>query len=262
MRKVKCDNGHFFDCDRFPVCPICGSNVAESVPAKIENPIEQAPSKTMPLLQSEEISTGTSVLNNKRVDELAPTEMITQSDEAGAEIPPQSTSIPSQTLQRVEVTAELASKPLQSSLRDAVAATSSTEQSALPKTVAYYDFDATVPPVAWLVCIKGPHLGTAFECFAGKNRIGRNMDSEIKLISDATVSRDSHAFVIYEPKHRQFFIQEGAGMTYLNDDLLYGREKIVAYDKIMVGNTEFVFFPLCGENFTWDDYMSEEGATK
>ncbi len=31
MKKVKCDNGHFFDADRFSVCPICGSESFEEL---------------------------------------------------------------------------------------------------------------------------------------------------------------------------------------------------------------------------------------
>ena len=61
MRKVKCQNGHFYNAERFDVCPICGAEGQElaapapSVPAP-EEPVPAAPSFA--------------------VDELAPTQLL------------------------------------------------------------------------------------------------------------------------------------------------------------------------------------------
>ncbi len=129
---------------------------------------------------------------------------------------------------------------------------------ALEKTKVVYD-DYGNPPVGWLVCVKGDHAGEAFECITGRNRIGRNRDYEIPILADRTVSRSVHATIIYEPKSRKFFIQAGGGdgLVYKNDDILFGHEELNLYDKITLGKAEFVFVPLCGESFTWDDYLED-----
>jgi len=139
-------------------------------------------------------------------------------------------------------------------LRDAVDATASTSVSPLPKTVAYYETD---PPVGWLVCIKGFYLGKAYPFQAGRNRIGRNPDMEICLLEEQTIARDTQASILYEPKHRRYHLQAGTGrsLTSLNEETVFDHAELHAYDKIELGQAEFVFLPLCGEEFTWDDYI-------
>ena len=149
-------------------------------------------------------------------------------------------------------------KPV-SPLQSAVKNTASTLPSPLPKTVAYYDFDDAIPPVGWLVCVKGTYIGHAFECRTGRNRIGRNPDLDISLTEDKSISREPHAILIYEPKERKFFIQAGSsdGLVYHNGSLLFGHQELSLYDRISLGKAEFIFLPLCGNQFTWDDYMPE-----
>lgn len=117
-----------------------------------------------------------------------------------------------------------------------------------------------IPPVGWLVCVKGQYLGQAFMCKAGRNKIGRGVNMEINLQEERSINRNVHAAIIYEPIQRQFFIQAGSGdgLTYLNGNLVFSHEALHPYDKIVVGKLEFVFLPLCGERFTWNDYMTEE----
>ena len=150
-------------------------------------------------------------------------------------------------------------EPAPSPLVKAVEATASKNISALPKTVAYYNFDRVVPPVGWLVCTKGACQGQAFECRTGRNRIGRGADMDINLAEEHTVSRETHAILIYEPRQRKFYIQAGSGegLTYLNDSLVFSHDELRAYDKLALGKAEFVFLPLCGDRFTWDDYITE-----
>jgi len=115
------------------------------------------------------------------------------------------------------------------------------------------------PPVGWLVCIKGPHLGQCFYIYSGRNSIGRNPGNRILINLDGHVSREKHAWISYEPKKRKFNLQpgDGTGLTYLNDENILGPQEVKQGDKIEVGNTILLFVPLCGPDFSWEDYLKE-----
>lgn len=114
------------------------------------------------------------------------------------------------------------------------------------------------PAVGWLVCIKGPHWGESFNIFTGKNSIGRNGNNRIVISKDNSVSRDKHAIIIFEPKKREFFIKPGDsnGLVYLNGENIFDVKKIVQYDEIEIGGTTLKLATLCGEQFSWEDYMN------
>ncbi len=250
MNRVKCSNGHFFDLDRFAACPVCSAGVASK-----ENTVKsrkvvrsQRPSKIeeddATILLEENPDDLDKALNKKREEELSK-----EKAEESKIIPKDEMTIPPQN--------ETTVRPKDTSLRHAVAATGCIAVAPLDKTVSFYDFAEVEPPTGWLVCIKGAHQGQAFSCKTGKNKIGRNPDYDISLMSDNTVTREVHAIIIYEPKQRVFYLQNGNGdgLVYLNDELLFSHSQLKAYDKIQIGNAEFVFMPLCGEQFTWTDYI-------
>ena len=114
------------------------------------------------------------------------------------------------------------------------------------------------PMVGWLVCIKGPHFGEAFNIYVGNNSIGRLSSNKIVIARDSHVSREKHAVITYEPKKREFLISPGAssGLTYLNDENIMTSAKLKAKDKIELGECVFLLIPLCGEDFSWEDYIN------
>lgn len=252
MKKVKCSNGHFFDADRFATCPSCGAEPVGQVSVPSDRPIAQ-PSSTQPLMPP----TG---LDLPPIPSSPAPNTETHSSQDAK--PPCHTDPPQQN----ELPAPREPIPLanvssgSSELAAAVKATASTNTSPLPKTVAYYDAGEVEPPVGWLVCVRGIYTGHAFACKAGRNRIGRNLDMDICLSDDGSISRDTHAIIIYEPKNRIFYLQAGtgSGLTYHNGNLIFDHTEINSYDKIELGKAEFIFFPLCGEQFTWDDYMTKD----
>lgn len=129
------------------------------------------------------------------------------------------------------------------------------------KTVAIYsDLSNDEPVVGWLVCVKGTSFGQSFNLIAGKNTIGRSLQMDVDLVSEESVSRNTHAIIIYEPKKRQFILKAGdsSGLTYLNDELVLDHLIIKAYDKIQLGECEMIFVPFCNEKFTWDIYKGQE----
>ena len=273
MNKVKCANGHFYDADRFQSCPICGSDTAvviEKGASKRTTMDELA--KTEPLLPSTEIREAPSWQeepSGRKVDELAPTALIREEDERRLEAGIASergalTPGPDADAQENNAApiAQRHHETTASPLKAAVEQTGAQRISALPKTVSYYDMEENEPPVGWLVCIKGPYRGRAYECHVGRNRIGRSPELELCLPEDTAVTREPHAILIYEPRQRSFYLQAGTGdgLAYLNGSVLFSHEELHAYDRLALGGSEFVFLPLCGDRFSWEDCIEEEGA--
>lgn len=154
------------------------------------------------------------------------------------------------------------------SLRDAVKQASASSEG---KTMSYFSAvtgamgetkDAAPcrqvdPVVGWLVCIQGAHFGESFHIGAGMNSIGRSDTNRIVLDRDPSVSREKHALITYEPKHRKFYVKPGdsSGLTYLNDEYITETKLISERDIIELGNSKFIFVPLCCDSFTWEDYI-------
>lgn len=130
------------------------------------------------------------------------------------------------------------------------AATSQINGQSSPKRVAD-------PVVGWLVCISGNNFGDAFNIYAGKNSIGRSSENRVVIADDNSISRIKHALIVYEPKKRNFYLQPGdsSGLTYLNDEYITESHKLSVHDMIELGDSKFMFIPLCGEAFSWEEYM-------
>ena len=116
------------------------------------------------------------------------------------------------------------------------------------------------PVVGWLVAISGNHFGESFYIHAGQNSIGRGADNDIVVGLDNSISRVKHALIVYEPKKRKFYLQPGAssGLTYLNDEYITESKLVEAKDVIELGESKLLFIPLCGPDFTWENYKQEK----
>ena len=146
-------------------------------------------------------------------------------------------------------------------LQKAVSAVASHSASEDAKTIAFYDFgNDESPVVGWLVCVKGEYQGQGFDIKSGQNYIGRAQNMNIALAREVSVSRNRHAIIIFDPAKQAFYVQKGesSGLTYLNGGLVMEHTPLGAYDKIKLGNAEFVFVPFCGDRFTWDDYIKRQ----
>lgn len=108
----------------------------------------------------------------------------------------------------------------------------------------------------WIVITSDKGKGTSFMIAYGMNTIGRGHENHIHIENgDGSISRVKHTSIIYDFENNQFFIQhhDGKYLTYLNKKLVGGLTELNAYDKIKIGKTEFVFVPLCGDYFQWED---------
>lgn len=129
-----------------------------------------------------------------------------------------------------------------------------------PVTVRWTEGMNKEPVVGWLVGLNGEIAGESFEIRTGKNFIGRGDNMDIIIKGDKRVSRNKHAIVIYEPKNKMFMVQPGESreLFYLNGNVVLNTEKIELYDKLYIGETELLFIPLCGENFSWDEISAKD----
>lgn len=132
------------------------------------------------------------------------------------------------------------------------------------KTVGIYDniiSDAHVgvsnepkePAVGWLVCIGGSCVGRDFRLFAGRNSLGRGQGNSIRL-DDNSVSRDTQALVVFDPRTNFFFAAPGnsTGLCYLNGDMVLSQTMLKKNDVLELGDCKLMLIPCCDENFNWN----------
>lgn len=129
------------------------------------------------------------------------------------------------------------------------------------KTMPYLgEMDGIEPVTGWLVCIEGPQIGRDYRILSEKNFIGRAEDMHIRIIGDNSISMRNHAVIVYDPKKRNFFLLPGdaSGLAYLNNEAVYTPTELAPYDVIQLGNSVFLFIPLCGVHFEWENNKDED----
>lgn len=110
--------------------------------------------------------------------------------------------------------------------------------------------------VGWIVIIEGPGRGCTKEVFYGMNSIGRDYNERIPLdFGDDNISRSSHAYLVFDEKQNEFYIQHGgkSNLVRLNDAPVLSPLPIKHGDIIELGATKLMFVPLCCETFKWED---------
>lgn len=120
--------------------------------------------------------------------------------------------------------------------------------------------DVAEPVVGWLVCVKGTYFGQSFALKSGKNRIGRSMEMDVKLLNDESVSRTCVASIVFDTRAGEFSVIPGESdsLCYVGAEALYERKALAGFEEIELGDSEknkFVFVPLCGEKFDWASYQ-------
>lgn len=274
MKITRCQGAevHFFDGDKYSVCPVCGKPSVENG-AMVEQPKEQPAAAPVKPEKEEKVKHKFfgGGRKNQKTDVIVPNIDVEAPRESGTVAmedvctdlnktvtedtnPPLTQAQPAQREVSQSISQVIPEIPPMPAPRTA----NSDYDSA--KTVGVYANAFTEPVTGWLICVKGESQGESFNLKAGKNAIGRGAGMDVMLAQEKSVSRDKHAIITYEPKKRIFLLQPGesSGLVYLNDELLMSYSEIKPYDKIQLGDALFVFIPFCGEQFTWDDYISKE----
>lgn len=108
----------------------------------------------------------------------------------------------------------------------------------------------------WLVCIKGPNKGQAYVIHCGKNFIGSSDKMNIQILGDKRIDKYNHAVLVYEAKERKTLLLPGdsSGMVYCQTKAIYTPTELEPFNIIELGMSRFVYAPLCGTGFAWEDY--------
>ena len=117
------------------------------------------------------------------------------------------------------------------------------------------------PAAGWLVVVKGPGRGGFRPIFVGMNSVGRDAGQRISLnFGDDMISREEHAFIVYDEEARRFYLQHGgkANLVRLGGQPVLSPTELQAYDLIRIGKTTLRFIPLCGPQFAWSDEFGDD----
>lgn len=123
------------------------------------------------------------------------------------------------------------------------------------RTVALIQTDIGIDPVVgWLVCVEGKEKGRDYKIHSDNNYVGRSERMDICIRGDETISRENQAVITYDTNEKKYYFSPGDGRSIVrvNGKAVFQTVDLKAYDRIVIGKTEFLFIPLCGENFEWE----------
>ena len=287
MNVIQCANGHFFDADKYETCPHCGAPAAAAEPAAEPEKKERSSfwhRKVKPAAGKSlnEATYGRTVGIFEETAGQAACGEPEKEAAWGRPVPPAAAEAPA-VADRPIAPAAPAPAPAQETPEETSLSRAIREASSEQKTVGFFSAarlsaletpeagsaegpggaplaakaPAAEPVAGWLVAVSGPHFGESFPFPAGRSSLGRSADNDIVLAKDPSVSRSRHCFIVYEPKHRTFFVQpgEGSGLTYRNDDYITASTELAPRDILEIGGTKLLFVPLCGEDFDWEEWI-------
>lgn len=114
--------------------------------------------------------------------------------------------------------------------------------------------ESSDPVTGWLVVESGPGRGHSIQVGSGMNTVGRGQDQRISLpYGDTTISSAKHCMISYDPRSHHFGLHlgDGANLTYVNGEPVYGSVDLPNFARIEIGATKLRFVALCGDNFSW-----------
>lgn len=117
--------------------------------------------------------------------------------------------------------------------------------------------ETVLPPekmAGWLVCIGGPEPGRDFRLYPGYNYIGCGQDADICIQGYPAIQMPHTAVLGYDDRMNLFSFGScgGRSAVRVNDKMILDAVILAPYDRLSVGETTFLFVPLCGPQFRWD----------
>lgn len=109
------------------------------------------------------------------------------------------------------------------------------------------------PVVGWLVCVDGVERGRDYRLLAGRNYIGRSLDMDVSIPDDKQLSREKHCSIIYDPRSFRFVLLPGdSTLTMVNGAAQNAPCDINDGDIISCGSTKLCFIRFCKEGRDWE----------
>lgn len=272
MNRVLCSKGHFYDGDKYSSCPHCASGTKVVEPSYFEslaqnNKSEEKCKEKKWGFHKKHENTSSTVSNielSVNIPSPTPGKKAQQQIDAvysGAEETillhesEQNSETKSEQINSSSLAEEFskASEPI--SVIERGTSIRADELSSDGKTVGFFSAGVSLePPVGYLICVKGTDFGIGYPLKIGNNAIGRSQLMDV-VITDVKVSREKQAYVMYEPRKRQFFLRpgEGNGLCYCNNEIVMAPTLIKGYDRITIGDTELLLIEVCNEKFSWDE---------
>jgi len=262
MNLSRCGKGHFFDKEKYAICPYCAQNgqQGDGLTDVLTDVFTEGPMTTEAATEPlTDMSVTDTLSNTGRGGEYVPSPAIMPVDKS---INNQGNSMQAGGAEEDDTNTvafydDIFITPNKTVQPDIMQIPPfQTVQTAQPVVIS----NVTTPCVGWLVVIKGMHLGQDFHLKTGKNFIGRDAKMDIVLDGDKSVSRNKHAILVYEPKQHLYLVQPGESseLVYLNDDVVLSPLPLKAYDVITVGEVNLLFMPLCGSEFNWTDALGKK----
>ncbi len=124
------------------------------------------------------------------------------------------------------------------------------------RTVSASKADLTEEParyvVAWLLALSGPARGRSFEVRNGRNVIGRDPKSDVRLSDDQASAH--HADLVFRPEEQRFILMDhnSTNGTFVNDEEIEPRRDLVNGDVIRIGSQKLMFYKFDLPGFTWE----------
>ena len=172
-RLVKCENGHFYDADKYAKCPNCSRGAGPKKDVVMEGGIstDLDDVKTVAMNIRGNIKSGRSV----RIPKVS-----------GRTVKPSNEILAKEEQRMRELQEKI--KEHKDSLGEQVTLAKESYEIDNDKTVAVHVFENGIEPVVgWLVCVNGEEKGRDYRLIRGRNCIGRDSDMDVTIRKDQKV---------------------------------------------------------------------------
>ncbi len=279
MKLKRCPNMHYYDADKYPQCPHCTDAAAQQTPEPVAAPQPEPVAAPQPepvaAPQPEPVAApqpepvpvpdgawkcvcGTVAVGNYciRCGHPKITAEVPQAEPPVPDPVPESVPAPQAApAQEPSLTSYINEVNFTGNL-EAAKEKAASQQDDEGATQIIFDELADGLTLGWLVAVSANFKGKVFSVTDTQSTIGRS-DAEhmvtIDLHGDKTVSRGAQAVLLYDPLNKKFFLQSNESKTliYVNRQMLLMPTELKPYDRILLGETELLFIPLCSEQFSW-----------
>ena len=112
----------------------------------------------------------------------------------------------------------------------------------------------SAPCTARDFCLRLKRTGTTLRYQWAPGTEGEDFQEIHKLdFGDEEVSRENHATVTFDGRHRRYYVLPGQGrnLVYVNDQPVMTPLELTGGEEILLGQTKLRFVPFCSKSFDW-----------